>query len=83
MDTLENAGTVYVDIDNLADPLGLLWSVDANFLKVRQSMDTFTSGLGIGQRPPAFELPDMVTGEPVAIHDFAGKKAIFYMWASW
>jgi hypothetical protein len=83
LETVDVSGTEYVDIDDLAEPAGLRWSIDANQLRVRQAMDTSASGLGIGQRPPAFELPDMVTGEPVAMHDFAGKKAIFYMWASW
>ena len=76
-------GTIFVDIDDLADPLKLGWSIDGDTLKVRQSMKAQSTGLGIGQRPPAFELPDLRTGKLVSIHDFVGKKTIFFMWASW
>ena len=40
-------------------------------------------GLGIGQVPPAFTLPDLYTGELVSLGDFHGKKTAFFMWASW
>ena len=32
---------------------------------------------------PAFTLPDLYTGDPTASWDFLGRKAVFYMWASW
>lgn len=40
-------------------------------------------GLGIGQAPPAFTLPDLFTGEMISSGDFLGKKTAFFMWASW
>ncbi len=40
-------------------------------------------GLGIGQVPPAFTLPDLYTGEPISLSDFRGKKTAVFMWASW
>ena len=40
-------------------------------------------GLGIGARPPDFTLPDLYTGELVSLSDYRGRKAVFYMWASW
>ena len=40
-------------------------------------------GLGIGQVPPAFILPDLYSGEQVSLSDFLGKKTAFFMWASW
>jgi hypothetical protein len=33
--------------------------------------------------PPAFELPDLYTGELVSSASFVGRKTFFYMWASW
>ncbi len=40
-------------------------------------------GLSIGHMPPAFTLPDLFTGEMISSGDFRGKKAAFFMWASW
>ncbi len=40
-------------------------------------------GLGIGQVPPSFTLPDLYTGEPISPSDFRGKKTAVFMWASW
>ena len=74
--------TVYAPLVDLAEPLGLKWEVAGKVLKISTAGKTLT-GLGIGKRPPAFELPDLYTGEPVSLRDYRGKKAIFYMWASW
>ena len=41
------------------------------------------NGLGFGETPPAFTLPDLYTGDPIASSDFLGRKVVFYMWASW
>lgn len=35
--------------------------------------------LPLGSKAPAFELPDVVTGETVALDDFAGRKALLVM----
>ena len=40
-------------------------------------------GLGIGDRPPGFTLPDLHAGDPISLEDYLGKKAVFYVWASW
>jgi thiol:disulfide interchange protein DsbD len=37
----------------------------------------------VGDRAPDFTLPDLLTGQPVALHDFQGKKTIVFVWASW
>ena len=40
-------------------------------------------GVAAGNRAPAFTLPDLNTGEPVSSTDYAGRKVVFYIWASW
>lgn len=66
----------------VAGPLGLRWELDGQTLVVA-SDNSAEQGLGIGQVPPAFELPDLHTGELVSSTSFAGRKTFFYMWASW
>ena len=41
------------------------------------------AGLGVGARPPAFSLPPLAGGAEVSPAHFYGKRAIYYMWASW
>ena len=81
-DTLVVAGTAFARLEAFGEPLGLSWELAGKTLRVTsdQSVDV---GLGIGQVPPAFTLPDLFTGKPVSMHDYRGKKAVFYMWASW
>ena len=75
-------GERFTPLAELAEALGLGWRLEGQILQVRTDGDRDT-GLGIGMHPPAFELPDLHTGEPVSLHDYKGKKAVFYMWASW
>jgi peroxiredoxin len=37
----------------------------------------------VGERHPAFTLPDIRTGKPVALADFRGKKVLLIQFASW
>ena len=37
----------------------------------------------VGQRHPDFTLPDIRTGQPVALSDFRGKKVLLIHFASW
>ena len=48
-----------------------------------EELDPNLDGQAAAMAPPGFTLPDLYTGEPVSAEDFRGKKAIFYMWASW
>lgn len=73
---------LFVRIDAFAEPLGLAWSVADGLLSVQRGLRS-DSGLGIGQIPPAFELPDLFSGELISSTAFRGKKTFFYMWASW
>ena len=75
-------GVVYARLSDLAAPLGLSWEVEGEVLRVSGGREE-EIGLGIGKEPPGFTLPDLFTGAPVSMHDYRGKKAIFYMWASW
>lgn len=80
-DKTEN-GDVYVTIADVAEPFGLGWQVKDQTLRLSLGRQTAV-GLGIGQRPPGFTLPDLRTGKPVSLANYAGGKTVFYMWASW
>ena len=41
-----------------------------------------TAVLQVGDKMPIFELPTM-EGQAVGLEDFAGKRFIIFMWASW
>jgi len=75
-------GVLFVRLDAFAEPLGLEWSVADGLLSVSRGQRA-DGGLGVGQVPPAFALPDLYSGELVSSSDFRGKKTFFYMWASW
>ena len=40
-------------------------------------------GLGAGMRPPGFSLPELDGGAERSPAHFHGRRAVFYMWASW
>ena len=75
-------GVIYAPLDGFGEALGLSWGLAENVLKVRISVEC-QIGLSIGQLPPEVALPDLYTGERVSPAAYRGKKAIFYMWASW
>ena len=75
-------GVVYARLAAFADALGLRWQIENGALRVTSSSVEHT-GLGIGDRPPDFTLPDIYTGELVSLKDYRGKKAVFFMWSSW
>jgi len=75
-------GVIYVPLSEFASPLGLSWRIDDNALKITSS-EVGSAGLGIGDYPPDFTLSDLYTGESVSLKDYRGKKAVFFMWASW
>ena len=81
--TLEIGGVLYGNLAAFGGPLGLHWEVSMDTLKVHTSGSQEKAGLGIGDLPPVFELPDLYTGEPVSPIAYRGKKTVFYMWASW
>jgi hypothetical protein len=88
---LKGAETVSIDevtytpLTAFGEPLGLRWRTEADALRVTSETSGAggRTGLGIGDRPPDFTLPDLYTGEPVSLSDYRGRKAVFYMWASW
>jgi hypothetical protein len=80
-DTLEIDGDEYIDVDILAEVLGLEVTIEEDSAMV--STNGLNIGLGSGDTPPAFRLPDLYSGDPVASSDFLGRKVVFYMWASW
>ena len=75
-------GEAYAPLPDLAEPLGFSWVVEGEVLRVSTGREAL-SGLGIGSHPPEFTLPDLHTGEMVSLRQYRGKKAVFYMWASW
>lgn len=81
--TVEIEQVLYARLGAFGEPLGLRWEVSADTLRVRSSGAEVQSGVGIGDVPPAFSLPDLYTGEPVSNGEYKGKKTVFYMWASW
>lgn len=80
-DTRDVDGLVHVWVDSISDPLGLSVTVDEREVTVMTTQPK--EGLGAGDRPPAFTLPDLFTGETVSTSDYAGRKTVYYMWASW
>lgn len=72
----------YLALAAIAEPLQLSWKLDGQNLKVGGD-NRSEPGIGLGQAPPAFSLPDLYTGELVSSTSFAGRKTFFYMWASW
>jgi hypothetical protein len=80
-DTLTVAGVLFGRLTAFADPLGLVWTLNNGALEVTSGQ--VVSGLGIGNVPPPFTLPDLYSGAPVSVSDYRGKKTVFYMWASW
>jgi len=82
LETREKNGEIFAPLAGMGEALGLSWEVEGETLRVSMGSGE-QIGLGIGQIPPAFSLPDLYTGEPVASPSFRGKKAVFYMWASW
>jgi hypothetical protein len=81
-ETEEVEEVLFARLDAFAEPLWLEWSVEGGILAVVGGQER-VSGLGVGQTPPAFELPDLFSGELVSSGSFRGKKTFFYMWASW
>ena len=79
----QNIGDVlYAPLEAFGGPLGLTWSVSGSLLSVDADARSEV-GLGVGDSPPAFTLPDLYSGEPVSVADYRGRKTVFYMWASW
>ena len=81
--TSTREGTTYAPLSAIGDPLGLSWEVEGEALRLTTDEAGAPSGLGIGDSPPGFTLPDLHTGVPVSLGDYLGRKVVFYMWASW
>ena len=75
-------GEVYADLSAFGDALGLQWQLSDSVLTIITS-EAAPIGLAAGARPPAFALPDLYTGALVSSTDYAGRKTVFYLWASW
>jgi len=75
-------GITYAPLDGFGEALGLSWVLEGDVLNVRRGRKD-QIGLSVGQFPPEVPLPDLYTGERVSPAAYRGKKAIFYMWASW
>ena len=80
-DLIEEEGVDFVNLGEIASPLQLSWRVNGRGIVIETS--NVSTGLGLGDRPPTFELPDLFTGAAVQSTDFVGKPTAFYMWASW
>lgn len=80
-DLIRVEGADFVNLDQVAPPLQLYWRAIGRNIVIRTG--TEPSGLGLGDRPPTFELADLFTGATVRSTDFTGKPTAFYMWASW
>lgn len=75
-------GRMYADLTAFGGALGLRWRVGEEVCHVNTD-DQHTTGIRVGQNAPVFTLPDMRTGEPVSSNVVLGRKAAFFMWASW
>lgn len=75
-------GVIYAPLAVFAGSLGLRWQMEDDALQVTSSAIDHI-GLGVGDYPPNFTLPDLYTGELVSLRDYRGKKAIFFIWATW
>ncbi|MDA0711624.1 MAG: hypothetical protein O3B73_15605 [bacterium] len=80
-DTVTIEGIVLGRLAAFAEPLGLHWTEGNGSLEVVSGQGGM--GLGIGHMPPPFSLPDVYSAEPISSRDYHGRKAVFYMWASW
>ena len=80
-DTMTVDGVLLGRLAAFGDPLGLSWTQNNGSLVVTSGQ--VVAGLGIGNVPPSFTLPDLHSGAPVSVSDYRGKKTVFYMWASW
>lgn len=81
-ETLSLDGEVFAYLSAFGEELGLQWQLEGSTLRVTTKSRVAT-GLAVGSRPPVFELPDLYTGATVTSADYVGKKALFYVWASW
>ena len=81
-DTTTYEGTLFANLDAFVEPMGYRWMVAGDILKVI-SASSDMPGMGVGQLPPSFVLPDLFTGQSISNREFLGKKAVFFMWASW
>jgi len=80
-DTLTVAGVLFARLAAFGEPLGLSWTQNNGSVLV--TFAPAIPGLGIGNTPPFFALPDLYSGASVSPSDYRGKKTVFYMWASW
>lgn len=80
-DIIEEEGVDFVNLGEIASPLQLSWRINGRGIVIETSK--VSTGLGLGDRPPVFELTDLFTGVAVQSTDFVGKPTAFYMWASW
>lgn len=80
-DTVTVDGLLFGRLAAFGEPLGLSWTQNNGSLTVTTGQAV--TGLGIGNTPPAFALPDLYSGASVSSSDYVGKKTVFYMWASW
>ena len=83
-DTRDVQGTTYGRLSAFDAPLGFIWTVrDDGALSVIRRSTSVHTGLGVGDRPPKIELPDVLTGQLVSADVYYSKPAVYYMWASW
>ena len=83
-DTRDVADTSFGRLKAFAGPLGLTWTLNGSgALSVIRQDSAQDTGLGVGDRPPKIELPDLTTGQLVSADVYHDKPAVFYMWASW
>lgn len=72
-----------VDLVAFAAVMGRAHAIDADEgVVVLGEASGDRRALAADRRAPDFELPDL-DGNPVALHDFAGKKRLIATWASW
>ena len=82
-ETVEVNGTIYVPIEAFAGPMGLQWSASSGRLLVWASGKSAEAGSRVGDLAPDIELPGLFSPERVSLSQFRGRRAAFFVWASW
>ena len=83
--TRTHEGRSFTWLSGLSQALGLTWVFQEEDRELRLTTEverTTGVSLRVGDLAPEFTLPDL-SGRLCSSSSFRGKKAVFYVWASW